>query len=124
MAVTAAIALSESKPSFLVDGRAMSQTETWLGIIDRYKLGDIVGSTTAGTNGNMNGFRLPSGITILWTGMKVYKHDGSQHHLVGFQPTVAVSRTIQGVRDRKDELVERAIEVLQSNGLANGGHRC
>ncbi|MBD2314140.1 hypothetical protein H6G20_20945 [Desertifilum sp. FACHB-1129] len=109
---------------FLVDGRAMSQTETWLGIIDRYKLGDIVGSTTAGTNGNMNGFRLPSGITILWTGMKVYKHDGSQHHLVGFQPTVAVSRTIQGVRDRKDELVERAIEVLQSNGLANGGHRC
>jgi C-terminal processing protease CtpA/Prc len=55
---------------------------------------------------------LPGGYRIIWTGMKVLKHDGSQHHLIGIKPTVPVSRTIQGVMAGKDEFLEKAIAII------------
>lgn len=44
--------------------------------------------------------------------MRVLKHDGSRHHGVGIQPTVPVSRTVQRVAAGRDELLEKAIEVV------------
>jgi C-terminal processing protease CtpA/Prc len=103
--------------AFLTDGRAISFAETYLGIVEHYQLAAIVGQPTAGTNGNVNHITLPGNYTILWTGMKVLKHDGSQHHGVGIQPTVLVSRTLQGVREGRDEQLERAIELLKKPGF-------
>jgi Periplasmic protease len=74
-----------------------------LGIIEAYKLAAIVGEPTAGTNGDINPFNLPGNYTVIWTGLKVLKHDGSQHHGIGIQPTVPVSRTIRGIREKRDE---------------------
>jgi C-terminal processing protease CtpA/Prc len=37
--------------AFLIDGRAISYAETWLGIVEHYRLGALVGEPTAGTNG-------------------------------------------------------------------------
>jgi C-terminal processing protease CtpA/Prc len=102
----------KAKLAFLTDGRAISYAESYMGIIEAYKLAEIVGEPTAGTNGNVNPFTLPGNYTIVWTGMKVLKHDGSQHHGIGIQPTVPVSRTIKGVREKRDEQLERAIEVV------------
>jgi len=99
---------------FLTDGRAISYAETVMGIVENYKLGDIVGGPTAGTNGNVNPFRLPGGFTVSWTGMKVLKHDGSQHHGIGIQPTIPVSRTRKGVAEGKDEILLRAVEFLKA----------
>jgi hypothetical protein len=45
--------------------------------------------------------------------MKVLKHDGSRHHGVGIQPTVPVSRTIKRVAEGRDEVLERAIEIVK-----------
>ena len=50
------------------------------------------------------------------TGMKVTKHDGSQHHLVGIQPTIPMERTIAGIREGRDELLEKALEVIRESG--------
>ncbi len=83
-----------------------------MGIIEAYKLAEIVGEPTAGTNGNINPFTLTGNYTVVWTGMKVLKHDGSQHHGIGIQPTVPVSQTIRGVRERRDEQLERAITIV------------
>jgi C-terminal processing protease CtpA/Prc len=98
---------------FLTDGRAISYAETVMGIVEAFKLGEIVGGPTAGTNGNVNPFRLPGGYTISWTGMKVLKHDGSQHHGIGILPTIPVSRTRQGVAEGKDEILLRGVEVVK-----------
>lgn len=83
-----------------------------MSFIEHYRLAEIVGQPTAGTNGNVNAFRLPGGFRITWTGMRVVKHDGSQHHLVGILPTIPMTRTIAGVRAGRDELLERALEVI------------
>jgi C-terminal processing protease CtpA/Prc len=102
------------KVAFLTDGRAISYAESWMGIVEAYGLGAIVGETTAGTNGNVNPIRLPGGYTVSWTGMKVLKHDGSRHHGVGIAPTVPVSRTIQGEAEGRDEQLERAVAVVSA----------
>jgi hypothetical protein len=96
---------------FLTDGRAISYAESWMGIVEAYKLAEIVGETTAGTNGNVNIVSLPGGYRIFWTGMKVLKHDGSRHHGVGIAPTVPVPRTIAGVAAGRDEQLDKAVEI-------------
>jgi hypothetical protein len=98
---------------FLTDGSAISAAETVMGIVEAYKLGEIVGGPTAGTNGNINVTDLPLGYRIWWTGMKVLKHDGSQHRGVGILPTVPVARTLQGVREGHDEPLDRALSLLK-----------
>lgn len=104
----------EKRPVFLMDGRAISYAESVMGIVEAYDLGDIVGQPTAGANGNVNPFDLPGGYRMGWTGMKVIKHDGTQHHLVGILPTVPWERTIRGVRAGRDEVLEKALEILRS----------
>jgi C-terminal processing protease CtpA/Prc len=98
---------------FLTDGRAVSAAETFMGIVEHYKLGEIVGGPTAGTNGNVNPFELPGGYRVWWTGMRVLKQDGSQHHGVGILPTVPAAKTIAGVAAGRDEILEKGIEVAQ-----------
>ena len=103
-----------AKRVFLIDGRAISYAESCMGIVEHYKLGEIVGTATAGTNGNVNPLALPGGYTLRWTGMKVLKHDGTRHHGVGIQPTVPVERTRAGVAAGRDEILERGIAVLKA----------
>ncbi|HEX6902284.1 MAG TPA: S41 family peptidase [Thermoanaerobaculia bacterium] len=104
------------KAAFITDGRAISYAETYMGIIEHYKLAAIVGGPTAGTNGNINPFALPGGYSLIWTGMRVLKHDGSQLHGIGIQPTVPASRTLKGVAEGRDELLEKAVEVVGGGG--------
>jgi C-terminal processing protease CtpA/Prc len=100
------------KVVFITDARAISYAESFLSFIEHYKLGEIVGQPTAGTNGNMNPFLLPGNFRVEWTGMKVLKHDGSQHHLIGIQPTVPAKRTIRGIIEGRDEFFEKAFEII------------
>ncbi len=102
----------KAKKAILTDGRAISYAESTLGIIEHYKLAEIVGGATAGTNGNVNRFTLPGGFNVSWTGMKVLKHDGSQHHGVGIKPTIPVQRTRAGVAASRDEALERALALF------------
>jgi C-terminal processing protease CtpA/Prc len=44
--------------------------------------------------------------------MRVRKHDGSQHHLVGIRPDVEATRTIEGVRSGRDEVLRTALRVV------------
>jgi C-terminal processing protease CtpA/Prc len=101
------------KKVFLTDGRAISYAESCMGIVEHYKIGEIVGEATAGTNGNVNPLRLPGGYSFTWTGMKVLKHDGSQHHGVGIAPTIPVMRTRAGVASGVDEVLERGLKALE-----------
>lgn len=98
---------------FLTNEKAISQAESDLMVVEGYKLGEIVGSPTAGANGNINTLKLPGGYSVTWSGMRMLKHDGSRHQGIGVQPTVTVSPTIQGSIDGRDEVFEKALELLR-----------
>lgn len=103
--------------AWLTDERALSYAESCMAIVEAYGLGEIVGSMTAGTNGNVNRIGLPGGWSLSWTGMRVVKHDGQTvHQGVGVAPTVPVEPTIAGIAAGRDEVLERAIEALQTGG--------
>ena len=98
---------------FLTDGRAISYAESVMGYVADRKLGTIVGSTTAGTNGNVASFVVPGGFGISFTGMRVTRHDGrSPHHLVGVKPDVPVAPTIARLRGGHDDVLERAVALI------------
>lgn len=102
-----------AKIVFITDGSAISYAESYMGYIEGYDLATIVGQPTAGTNGNVNPFQLPGDFSISWTGMKVLKHDGSQHHAIGIIPDILVEKSIQGLLDGRDEFLEKAIELAK-----------
>ncbi|MFD2921774.1 S41 family peptidase [Terrimonas rubra] len=99
-----------AKIYFLVDGQVISKGESYMSYIEHYKLATIIGQPTAGTNGNVNYLVLPGGTVIMFTNMKVYKHDGSRHHGVGILPNIYVEQTIKGIREGRDEYLEKALE--------------
>jgi C-terminal processing protease CtpA/Prc len=103
----------QGKVVFLTSGSAISYAESVLGYIEGFKLAEIVGNPTAGANGNIVHLTLPGGFQLSWTGMKVTKFDGSQHHLVGIQPTVPVERTLKAVQEGRDEYIEKALELMR-----------
>ncbi len=104
--------LGDKKIVFIIDGRSISYAESYMCFIKDYQLATIVGQPTAGTNGNINPFTILGNYNINWTGMKVVKHDGSQHHAIGVLPDIYVSKSIDGIKSGTDEFLEKAIEVI------------
>lgn len=100
--------------AFLTGPAAASYAESVMALVAYYRLGEIVGSATAGTNGNVAVIAMPTGCHLRFTGMRVTKHDGAQHHLVGVQPTIPASRTIAGLIAGRDEVLEKALAYVRS----------
>jgi C-terminal processing protease CtpA/Prc len=100
---------------FLADARAISAGERLMGIVKHYDLATIVGQPTAGASGAINPTDLIGNYQVTWTGQRVRKHDGSQHHLVGIRPDVEVERTIDGVRSGRDEVLRKGLDVLRDS---------
>jgi hypothetical protein len=104
---------------FLTDGRAISYAESVMGYVADRRLGAIVGGPTAGANGNVAAFTVPSGRRITFTGMRVTRHDGtSRFHMIGVLPTVPLAPTIAGVQGGRDELLERALALIDGRVLS------
>lgn len=102
----------KGKTIFLTDVSAMSASESLLGIIKDYKLGTIIGTPTAGTNGTVNIAYLPGGLTVYYSGELVTNADGSKHHLVGIIPDIYATQSSTSTKQRQDTVLERALEIL------------
>lgn len=99
---------------FLTDGRAISFADSIMGYIKDKKLATIMGSATAGTNGDVVMVELPSGKRFWFTAMKVTSHDGTgRFALIGAEPDKVVKQTLAGIRAGRDEVLESAIDYLQ-----------
>ena len=96
----------------ILDHALMSAYESSMAIVSHYKLATTVGEDTGGCNGNSNYIFLADGTQIPYTGMRVTKLDGSQLYLKGFEPDVPVKQTRAGMIAGKDEVLAKAIEVL------------
>ena len=72
----------------------------------------IIGIPTAGANGDISLFSLPGGISGMISGNGVYYPDGEETQRIGIIPDIIVKPTILGIREGRDELVEKAVEIL------------
>lgn len=73
----------------------------------------VIGSTTAGADGNVSKIVLPGGIETMISGIGVYYPDGKETQRIGIVPDIEVRPTIKGIRDGRDELLEKAIAIIE-----------
>jgi C-terminal processing protease CtpA/Prc len=96
----------------LIDDRAISQSEHSGLFYEAANGTKFIGTPTSGANGDVTTFTLPGGIHVSFTGHDVRHADGRQLQRVGLKPDIEVAPTRKGIRDGKDEVLERAVEVL------------
>ncbi|MDR1112600.1 MAG: peptidase S41 [Bacteroidales bacterium] len=73
----------------------------------------VFGSTTAGADGNVSFIMLPGGIQTAISGIGVYYPDGKETQRIGIVPDVEVKATIKGIKEGRDEVLEKAIEWIE-----------
>ena len=73
----------------------------------------VIGSTTAGADGNVSGFYLPGNIRTMISEIGIYYPDGTETQRIGIVPDIEIKPTIEGIRNNKDELLKKAIELIK-----------
>jgi C-terminal processing protease CtpA/Prc len=82
-----------------------------------FRAGDntvIIGSQTQGADGNISFIPLPGGLKTGISGIGAYYPDGRETQRIGIVPDIEVKPTIQGIREGRDELLEKAIEIIKN----------
>jgi hypothetical protein len=74
----------------------------------------IIGSTTAGADGNISDIILPGNIQTSISGIGVYYPNGNETQRIGIVPDIEVKPTVQGIIEGKDEVLDKAIEIINS----------
>jgi C-terminal processing protease CtpA/Prc len=98
----------------LMDEVSQSQAEyTALGL-RTVPRATLVGSTTAGADGDISSIVLPGDVHSFISGLGVYYPDGRETQRVGIVPDVEVHPTIQGLSEGRDELLERAVQLIEA----------
>ncbi len=100
------------KVVILVNETTQSQAEYTTMAFRASKNAIVIGSTTAGADGNFSQFSLPGGITTGISGLGVYYPDGRETQRVGIIPDKIVKPTIKGIKEGRDELLEEAIKMI------------
>jgi C-terminal processing protease CtpA/Prc len=75
----------------------------------------VIGSTTAGADGNVSDIPLPGNLRGLISGLGVFYPDKSPTQRIGIIPDIVVEPTIAGVSEGRDEVLDRAIEWIFSS---------
>lgn len=98
----------------LVDSNTISQAEYTAMTVQALPKGITVGSMTMGADGNISQIPLPGGYTTLISGLGVYYPDGSETQRCGVRIDHPATPTVEGVREGRDEVLERALEIANS----------
>jgi len=72
----------------------------------------VIGSTTAGADGNVSGIVLPGGINTMISGIGILYPDGTETQGKGVKIDYPIRPTIAGIKAGKDELLEKAVAII------------
>jgi C-terminal processing protease CtpA/Prc len=99
----------------LINETTQSQAEYTTMALRTAPRATVIGSTTAGADGNVSQLSLPGGISTMISGIGVYYPDGKETQRIGIIPDIVVKPTIKGIREGRDELIEKALEIINAN---------
>ena len=100
-----------SKPVVvLIDKSMISRPEDVAMTLSAFDNVTFIGEQTQGTNGEMTKIHLPGSGSISFTGQTIKHGDGSKFQGVGVIPDIRVNKTINGVMNHKDEVLDRALQ--------------
>lgn len=99
------------KVVILVDETTQSRAEYTVMALRETPGSLVVGSRTAGANGNVSTIPLPGGVRGAISGIAIATAHGRATQRVGIIPDVVVYPTAEGIRAERDEVLERGVSV-------------
>ena len=98
----------------LNDERSISQSEFTTMLFRRSPHVVVMGSPTAGTDGDISMIALPGGIFTYISGIEILYPDGGQTQQIGLIPDIIVKPTVKSIVDGDDYLLQQALKLLKS----------
>jgi hypothetical protein len=105
----------------LIDENTLSAAEYNCMILEALPNVTKIGSQTAGADGNVTNWKLSQDIVTMFTAIGVYYPNGDSTQRIGIVPDIEVRPTRAGVRQGRDEVLEKALEVACGVGVKNTG---
>jgi C-terminal processing protease CtpA/Prc len=102
----------KGKVAILVDEVSISQAEYTAMALRAGPQAVVVGSTTAGADGNVSSIQLPGGLRTMISGIGVFYPNKTPTQRVGIVPDIVATPTIAGIRDGRDEPLEAALRHI------------
>jgi C-terminal processing protease CtpA/Prc len=102
----------EGRIVILVDESSQSQSEYTAMAFRSAPNATVVGSTTAGADGNVSAIPLPGGLRSMISGIGVFYPDKRPTQRIGIVADVEAKPTIQGIRRGRDEVLEAALRQI------------
>ena len=115
---TPPVKLSPQSPHYtgkviiLVDEVSLSQAEYTTMALRTAPGAKVLGSTTAGADGNVSPIPLPGGLSSMISGIGVFYPDKKPTQRVGILADMEVKPTIAGIRSGRDEVLEEAVRQI------------
>ena len=72
----------------------------------------VIGSTTAGADGNVSQIPLPGGLRTIISGIAVFYPDKRPTQRIGILPDIEARQTLDGIRTGRDEVLEAALRHI------------
>lgn len=101
------------KVVILMDEESQSQSEFAIMALRQAPNATVVGSPSVGADGNVVKVSLPGKVIFGMSSLGIYTPEGGQTQRCGLKPDIECYPTLEGIRDGRDELIEKAIEVIQ-----------
>jgi C-terminal processing protease CtpA/Prc len=102
----------KGKVIILINEQTQSSAEYTVMALRKTPNSIVLGSTTAGADGNISAIYLPGNILTYISGIGVLNPDKTETQRVGIIPDIFMEPTVKGVREGKDELLEKAVELI------------
>ena len=106
------------KVVILVDESSVSQAEYTAMAFRASPNAIVVGSTTAGADGNVSPIPLPGGLRSAISGIGVFYPDKRPTQRIGIAADIEARPTIQGIRSGRDEVLEAALRHILGAGTS------
>lgn len=103
------------KVIILVDEVTQSSAEYSTMILRRMPGSVVVGSQTAGADGNITWLYACNDMRVGWTSMGVFYPNGDSTQRIGIVPDTVIYPTVAGIRQHRDEVLEKALSIAGCN---------
>ncbi|SEV94962.1 C-terminal processing protease CtpA/Prc, contains a PDZ domain [Chryseobacterium wanjuense] len=97
----------------LVNENTQSQAETTTMMFKQHPKAKVIGSNTAGANGDIIRFNIAD-LETCFTGLGAYYPDGKETQRIGIIPDIMIKPSVKGIREGRDEVLERALDYIKN----------
>ena len=96
----------------LIDENSFGINETLIMSLSAVQNVTLIGTNTMGSVGSVSSLPLPGRITMWFQSIGTYTPEGGHTFRIGLTPDINVNRTIRGITEGRDEIMETAIRFI------------